>query len=151
MNPMVGFALMLEHGCEKHHNDSFKKVLQTRGMAVDRLGWASIQLDGGIEKVKDKTQEWFKKAMAEAGGAPRTVVKDLGAINVGIMVKMDHALLADGGVGDPADGLRANNKLDIPVARVLVEVVREVCCCRCYIIDGRVLYRLLLHVFSVGW
>ena len=44
-------AVLLEHGCEKTHNDWFRGKIQEAGRDLDAFGWASIQLDGGIEKV----------------------------------------------------------------------------------------------------
>lgn len=58
-HPSVSRALLLEHGCEKTHNDAFRNALVELGIPQDRLGWASIQLDGGIEKVTRKTMDWF--------------------------------------------------------------------------------------------
>src|SRR5689334_7623933 len=46
-NPLVSVALLLEHGCEKTHNDYFRSVLRQQGIDAQRFGWASIQLDGG--------------------------------------------------------------------------------------------------------
>ncbi len=40
----VRFALLLEHGCEKTHNDYFRSALATTGRAATDFGWASIQV-----------------------------------------------------------------------------------------------------------
>lgn len=64
-NPLVSVALLLEHGCEKTHNDYFRSVLRQRGIDANRFGWASIQLDGGIDRVTQKAEDWFATAVAE--------------------------------------------------------------------------------------
>ena len=60
-NPTVRLALLLEHGCEKTHNDYFENRLAERGLDRDRFGWASVQLDGGIESVVEKVETWFSE------------------------------------------------------------------------------------------
>jgi altronate dehydratase len=58
-NPSVGVALLLEHGCEKTHNDYFRNQLEARGLDPSSFGWASVQLDGGIDSVVAKVEAWF--------------------------------------------------------------------------------------------
>lgn len=58
-HPRVGAALLLEHGCEKTHNNAFRAALLQAGVDPTRLGWASVQMDGGIEAVARKVREWF--------------------------------------------------------------------------------------------
>lgn len=65
MHPMVGQALFLEHGCEVTHNDFMAEELKKNGLSLSDYGWASIQLDGGIEKVLNKIEDWFAKNLAE--------------------------------------------------------------------------------------
>lgn len=65
-HPFVGAALLLEHGCEKTHNDAFRKMLRELNIPSERLGWASIQLDGGIEGATRKVVDWFSRAGADA-------------------------------------------------------------------------------------
>ena len=62
-NPTVRLALLLEHGCEKTHNDYFENRLAERGLDRDRFGWASVQLDGGIESVVEKVETWFSESL----------------------------------------------------------------------------------------
>jgi altronate dehydratase len=66
-NPTVRFALLLEHGCEKTHNDYFEALLKKRGLDPTRFGWASVQLDGGIESVVAKVEAWFDETLDDAG------------------------------------------------------------------------------------
>src|SRR5918995_718228 len=65
-NPAVRFALLLEHGCEKTHNDYFEALLRERGLDPSRFGWASVQLDGGIESVIKKVETWFVETLSKA-------------------------------------------------------------------------------------
>ncbi|MGH3099189.1 MAG: UxaA family hydrolase [Streptosporangiales bacterium] len=61
-HPSVRMALLLEHGCEKTHNDYFRSRLVEEGLDPGRFGWASIQRDGGIEAVSARVREWFEQA-----------------------------------------------------------------------------------------
>lgn len=66
-HPFARRALLLEHGCEKTHNQALQNFLDERGVDRQRFGWASVQLDGGIEKVSAKIGEWFSRALPSAG------------------------------------------------------------------------------------
>ena len=50
----------------KPTNDFFRLQLRQRGKDPDRYGWASVQLDGGIEKVLAKIEEWFRSVSRDA-------------------------------------------------------------------------------------
>lgn len=63
-HPNTRLALLLEHGCEKTHNDYFRSRLVEEGQDPDRFGWASIQRDGGLQAVSNRVREWFAKATA---------------------------------------------------------------------------------------
>jgi altronate dehydratase len=65
-HPLVKHCLLLEHGCEKTHNDFMRYQIEQMGLNSRRLGWASIQLDGGIEKVMQKIEAWFSQEIAAA-------------------------------------------------------------------------------------
>ena len=58
-HPTVALGLLLEHGCEKTHNDHIRHEMEKIGLSPDSFGWASIQMDGGIDSVIDKVQTWF--------------------------------------------------------------------------------------------
>jgi len=58
-HPNVRLALLLEHGCEKTHNDYFRSRLVEAGLDPARFGWASIQGDGGIAAVSARVRDWF--------------------------------------------------------------------------------------------
>ncbi|HEY8287052.1 MAG TPA: UxaA family hydrolase, partial [Chloroflexota bacterium] len=63
-NPLVAMALLLEHGCEKTHNDYYRHTVADLGVDPLRFGWASVQADGGIESVTRKAEEWATAAVA---------------------------------------------------------------------------------------
>lgn len=58
-HPFTRHALMLEHGCEKVHNDAVRNFLADHGENADDYGWASVQLDGGLSAVTAKVSDWF--------------------------------------------------------------------------------------------
>ena len=62
-SPTVRFGLLLEHGCEKTHNDYFRNRLEEAGLDPARFGWASVQLDGGIDSVVEKVEDWFAETL----------------------------------------------------------------------------------------
>ncbi len=83
LHPLVGYGLLLEHGCEKTHNDYLRGHLMARGIELDRFGWASVQLDGGIVKARSKVQEWFEAALASGPGFGHEPA-GLGALRLGL-------------------------------------------------------------------
>ena len=82
-NPLVGAALLLEHGCEKTHNDYYRHALEERSQDPDRFGWASVQADGGIEAVTLKAEDWARETLARLP-APRHVQVGPGYLRVGL-------------------------------------------------------------------
>ncbi|GAA1636203.1 hypothetical protein GCM10009744_26530 [Kribbella alba] len=59
LHPNTRMALLLEHGCEKTHNDYFRSRLVEAGADPSRFGWASIQADGGLDAVSERVKQWF--------------------------------------------------------------------------------------------
>lgn len=82
-HPMVAHTLLLEHGCEKTHNDYMAGQLQQQGIDPNRLGWASVQMDGGIEKVMGKIEEWFSQTL-QADAPPVATTAGLESLRVGL-------------------------------------------------------------------
>lgn len=82
-HPMVGPCLLLEHGCEKTHNDYMRHQLQEMGVDPASLGWASVQLDGGIDRALAKIDTWFADAIATRP-APTPDQAGLGALRIGV-------------------------------------------------------------------
>ena len=83
-HPNVAAALLLEHGCEKVPNDVMKRQFESANLPLDRFGWASVQLDGGIEKALGRVGAWFESALAERPATTR-VPAGLGALAVGVL------------------------------------------------------------------
>ena len=69
-HPKVALGLLLEHGCEKTHNDHVRHEIQKLGISPERYGWASVQLDGGIDAVIEKVQDWFSETLADKPAVP---------------------------------------------------------------------------------
>ena len=69
-HPTVALGLLLEHGCEKTHNDHMQHEIQKLGISPDNFGWASIQLDGGIDTVVEKVQTWFIDQLSDKQSIP---------------------------------------------------------------------------------
>ena len=69
-HPTVALGLLLEHGCEKTHNDHVRHEIQKLGILPERYGWASVQLDGGIDAVIEKVQDWFSEELASKPSVP---------------------------------------------------------------------------------
>lgn len=74
LHPAVATALLLEHGCERTHNDYFRAALRAAGQPADRFGWASIQLDGGIAAVTERVAAYFAEAAGGRGAPHRDAV-----------------------------------------------------------------------------
>jgi altronate dehydratase len=90
-HPAVRLAVLLEHGCEKTHNDYMRHEMASRGMSPESFGWASVQMDGGIENAVQNAERWIRDELAAhppATGGP----SDLARVRIG--------LLADAAVPD---------------------------------------------------
>lgn len=89
-HPLARCVLWLEHGCEVTHNDHLRQQLLQSGVGADHFGWASVQLDGGIEKVLQKIEAWFTAALA---AVPEIEYQPcgLGALRLGLLVEDEVA------------------------------------------------------------
>jgi len=92
-HPSVRYAFILEHGCEKTHNDFIRHHLKENEIDRDRFGWASIQLDGGIDNVLQMAEDWFRDRTTSGEDASRAE-EPLSLLRVGIA--------SDGPVSDTA-------------------------------------------------
>jgi altronate dehydratase len=63
--PAVRTALLLEHGCEKTQNDAMRRHVRQAGLDPDAFGWASVQLDGGIDNVLANIDQWAKTSLSQ--------------------------------------------------------------------------------------
>lgn len=82
-HPLARRVLLLEHGCEKTHNDYMRNGLEEWGLDPAAFGWASVQLDGGIVKAMDKVEAWFRQTLA-ALKAPAAVQRGFAALRLGM-------------------------------------------------------------------
>jgi altronate dehydratase len=89
-HPLVKHCLLLEHGCEKTHNGYLREQIKLRGGNPDLLGYASIQLDGGIDKVSEKVERWF---IDKISSSEQTVMRTVGleALRLGVMIDGQHS------------------------------------------------------------
>lgn len=92
-HPKLRHVLLLEHGCEITHNSYFRQLMTARGLDLERFGWASIQLDGGIDAVMRKMARWFARQLENDVMPPRKIA-GLEAVRI--------ALLTNGKVSDNA-------------------------------------------------
>jgi altronate dehydratase len=83
-HPLVRFGLLLEHGCEKTHNDYMANQLAHHGVDRQRFGWASVQMDGGIAQVTEKVEAWFDAALSGLSG-PECADAGVGALRLGLL------------------------------------------------------------------
>lgn len=59
-HPRIWSAVLMEHGCEKTHNDSVRNWIRSNGGETSRFGWVSIQMDGGIDASLAKVRGFFE-------------------------------------------------------------------------------------------
>ncbi len=90
-HPKLRHALLLEHGCEITHNSYFRQLMVERGLDPKQFGWASIQLDGGIDAVMRKMAAWFASRLRHDAPPPRKIA-GMEAVRV--------ALLTHGSISD---------------------------------------------------
>lgn len=83
-HPLVARGLFLEHGCEKTHNDYFRAKLAQSGGEAAHYGWASVQLDGGLEAVLAKIEAWFRATLV-GWATPGEQAAGLGALKLGLL------------------------------------------------------------------
>jgi altronate dehydratase len=74
LHPNVRFAVLLEHGCEKTHNDAFQEAIEAVGRDLTQFEYLSLQLDGGVEKCYQGATAAFAKASARLPAVVRTTV-----------------------------------------------------------------------------
>jgi altronate dehydratase len=84
VSPLVKTCLLLEHGCEKTHNDYFASLLDSHGLDASQYGWASLQADGGVAAVKAKVTSWFSERLPPAP-APRHAAR-LSSLGIGLLI-----------------------------------------------------------------
>lgn len=85
-HPLVRFCLLLEHGCEITHNGYMRQLMAKADVDIAPFGWASVQLDGGIQAVMEKMENWFKNQITQAEAIPQKTV-GLEAVRVGLLTR----------------------------------------------------------------
>ncbi len=105
-HPSVAAALFLEHGCEKIPNDAMRRHLADTGADPARYGWASVQLDGGMEKVLGKIEAWFSGRLGALPPATRQRA-GLAALSIGFLCEAKPARSTAGTLGEVAQGIVA--------------------------------------------
>lgn len=103
-HPSVAVGLLLEHGCEKTHNDHVRHEIQQLGISPENYGWASVQLDGGIDAVIKKVQSWFTDELADKPSIP---IVDAG---------LEHLCIAVTSLGEMAE----------PVSQALMQMASAI-------------------------
>jgi altronate dehydratase len=83
-HPLVKRCLFLEHGCEKTHNDFMRNQMVKMSVDSGRYGYASIQLDGGIEKAAEKAEAWFIDQLSHTDPASKKTT-GLESLRIGIL------------------------------------------------------------------
>lgn len=83
-HPLVAHCLLLEHGCEVTHSKYFRSIMVEAGWETERFGWASIQLDGGIEAVEEKVMAWFQERIAITQTA-KPIPAGLESVKIGLV------------------------------------------------------------------
>ena len=106
-HPFVHAGLLLEHGCEQTHNDKVRGYLEEHDVDAHDYGWASIQLDGGLQNVGAKVASWFDVRLQREARAPELTV---GADRLSV------ALVAQGQLPDHAAKALARLALGIVAA-----------------------------------
>lgn len=87
-HPNVAAALLLEHGCEKVPNDAMRRQFEAYDIPLDRFGWASVQLDGGIDRTLAKIEAWFREhavGVSARETAPLSADAIPSGINLGLL------------------------------------------------------------------
>lgn len=48
-SPLIKYSVLLEHGCEKNHNDSMRQTLRSKFKTIpSNIGFESVQMGGGV-------------------------------------------------------------------------------------------------------
>ena len=92
-HPKARQVLLLEHGCEITHNSYFRQLMAERGLDPADYGWASIQLDGGIDAVMQKIVNWFSERI-QADDLPQRDMAGMEAIRLGLLTQGDLSQFA---------------------------------------------------------
>jgi altronate dehydratase len=84
LHPNVRYSVLLEHGCEKTHNDAFQNEITKAGRGTDQFDYLSLQLDGGVEKCYAASAGHFSSAFNRMPLQERTEV-GLDKLSIGVI------------------------------------------------------------------
>lgn len=85
-HPMIKHAMLLEHGCEKTHNGYIRQLMIEKSLDAQNYGWASVQMDGGIQNVIRKISDWFGAQVDQESDVERIEV-GMAGVRIGIMTQ----------------------------------------------------------------
>jgi altronate dehydratase len=122
-HPVVRFALCLEHGCEKTHNDFMHGALEALKLDPAQYGYASIQLDGGIEAVTGKVVDYFSHRASSEEPEVRSPLS-FGKLTVGLLVVPDKASTL--GAGRAAAAAAAPPAVPVALAELAASLTRSI-------------------------
>lgn len=89
-HPNVAATLFLEHGCEKVPNDAMRRHFELSSLPLDRFGWASVQLDGGIDSALKNVEAWFAGRL-DGQTSRQRMPADMGALAIALQSVPDLA------------------------------------------------------------
>lgn len=115
LHPGVWRGALLEHGCEKLHNDEMRAAVRAAGRSEDDFGWVSVQLDGGIEAVSAKIEKWFEGQCAEEQLATEALGSGAAPLDETAPALLSTAVLAVATAGPVA----------LPAASLLCQAIRQ--------------------------
>ncbi|MCA0453695.1 MAG: UxaA family hydrolase [Chloroflexi bacterium] len=85
-HPMIKHAMLLEHGCEKTHNGYIRQLMSEKSLDPQDYGWASVQMDGGIQNVIRKMSDWFTD-QASGDQYPQRVEVGMEGVRLGLIAQ----------------------------------------------------------------
>jgi altronate dehydratase len=84
LHPIVRYGVLLEHGCEKTHNHFMRHRMIREGIDPQQFGWASVQMDGGIQAVVQKVADLFTTQI-DMMRYPKTALAGLESVRLGVV------------------------------------------------------------------
>ncbi|MFK7740985.1 MAG: UxaA family hydrolase [Planctomycetota bacterium] len=86
-HPFVEAAVLLEHGCEKTHNDAVTGWLRERGEDPSRFGLVSVQQGGGIERAQERVLAWFGERLSGRAAVGGRVPVGVDGLRLGVQTE----------------------------------------------------------------
>jgi altronate dehydratase len=105
-HPFTRRAMLLEHGCEKTHNDAVRNYLTEHGVDTSQFGWASVQLDGGLSNVTQIVTDFFESELKDSG-LPANATQPASALRIALSAEGQVSDRAAAALGELVRGLAA--------------------------------------------